>query len=361
MALRAFRGVLATLAAVSFASGCAKAQSGPHKPALSGLVSVGSIKFHRRDGVAPDNSLGAIAAKPGAFGGVVMNIGWFQIEPSQGQFDTRAINEALAQIRDYNRSHPQSPLAADLRIWPGRQAPEWVKRLGGSAVTVHRTLPGQPGEDLTIGAFWTPAYRRAYAEMQHELARRYDAEPLIAEVSNTACSTLSDEPFNLPHDADSVASLHRSGFSDAAYRDCLETSPGDFSGWRATNIQFAFNPFHRTDGDQSAPDYDFPSKLMGDFRRSLGARAIISTHALMNGRPFLAPLFNAIKSEGGPIELQTEVPRHQNFSWDQTIAYAVSLGASSVEVWPDPELNGYGNIPEATLQQWAAELKGNRR
>ncbi|HEV2362699.1 MAG TPA: hypothetical protein VGS12_00725 [Caulobacteraceae bacterium] len=324
---------------------------------------MGSILFHREDNVAPDNSIDDIAARPGVFGGVVINIAWSQIEPSPGRFTTDVIDRALDTVRSYNRAHPTAPLGVDLRIWPGRNAPAWVNALGGPPIGVRRTIPGQPTANLSIGRFWTPAYRSAYASMQRDLARKYDSDPLVREVSNTACATMSDEPFVLPIDPYSVANLHRAGFSDAAYRECLRTSVSDFSGWRATNIHFTFNPFHPTDTRPARLDTDFAVQVMRDFRRSLGSRAVIANHALgaPGDRPWLTPLFDAMKGFEAPKEFQTDAPMQRGFDWDAAVSYGVSLGATAVELWQGTRIRGFETVPERSLSQWSAELKRNAR
>ncbi len=331
------------------------------KPPLAGLISMGDIRFHRHDDVAPDNSLSAISASGAAFGGLVMNITWRQIEPVPGVFDTSAIDQSLAEVRAYNRRRPNMPLGVDLRIWTGRNAPMWAKRLAGGPIPIRRVIPGQPEEDLQIGPFWSSAYRNAYRRMQQFLAGRYDREPLIREVSDTACASLSDEPFNLPRDPISLAALRRAGLTDGAYQSCLSGSIADFSGWRATNVQFTFNPYRSLSG-VSAPDLAATVAIMGQFRRALGLRGVLSNHSLMPAgqRPWLEPLYAAMLSLGRPIEFQTEAPKHEGFSWSATFSDACAWGGGAVEIWQGDQVRGFDTLVPGELTRAIRLLKGGR-
>jgi len=47
----------------------------------------------------------------------------------------------------------------------------------------------------TIGRFWTADYIDAWTSLQNTLAARYDSNPLIRGISNTAGAAATDEPF----------------------------------------------------------------------------------------------------------------------------------------------------------------------
>ncbi len=89
-------------------------------------------------------------------------------------------------MRAYNSDHDDHPLRVKLRVWPGPNAPDWVKSLDGDPVTI---ICNSTGGYITIGRFWAPSYRQAWRDLQSQLAFFYDAEPLIAEVSNSACGS----------------------------------------------------------------------------------------------------------------------------------------------------------------------------
>lgn len=154
----------------------------PVKPPLAGLVDMGDIGFHRQDGGRAEPHADNLRRFPGVLGGVVVNITWEQLEPERGgPLKTDAIDRVLADVRADNAATPSRPAGTRLRVWPGPNAPAWAKRLGGPPVALlHK------GRRMTVGRFWAQPYRDAWRDLQHRLAARYDAEPLVREVTNTS-------------------------------------------------------------------------------------------------------------------------------------------------------------------------------
>jgi hypothetical protein len=344
-----------TRCVVIAASLASAAHAGALKPPLYGLISMGDITFHNSDAGVATNSLADIYARPGIFGGAVMNVGWSQLEPAPNSFSTAAIDEFLGQVRAYNRRFPNAQLKVRLRIFGGASAPGWVKQLDGSPINVYHRDRG-----ITVGHFWTDAYMRAWAGLQQALANKYDSEPLIAEVTNSACSTGTDEPFILPRDATSLANLHAAGFNDAGYERCLSNSYAAYAPWRSTRIEFPFNPFHPTDAQARQDDVGVTIRIMQAWRAELGARAVIGNHALE--RPLeqrLEPIYDELQKLGPVIELQTA-------SWKKggdpssAIDYAASIGATAVELWDGPCRGcAFTQLSEEELGSMAANLKRN--
>lgn len=323
------------------------------KPPLRGLLSMGDIRFHREDGGVAENSLTDLEALPSVFDGVILNFAWSQLEPKQGAVDPQPVEAALASIRAYNSHHPDRPLRVGLRIWPGPNAPVWAKKLGGDPVVVyHKDMP------ITVGRFWTKPYRDAWRDLLDQLGRRFDAEPLIAQISNSSGSTITDEPFIIPGDPISVANLNKAGFSDEAFRDLRDSSPDDFRAWPTTRVDLAINPYRTINSGKPVVDDDTTAALVRSWRQKMGDRGIVANHAL-NSPPIdkLVPIYNLIKQLGQPIEFQTHSP--EGLNWDGTIQYGVSLGATAIELWPGIKAGGFRQIPGDTLRAWAQQLRDN--
>ncbi|HZB90328.1 MAG TPA: hypothetical protein VE397_02730, partial [Stellaceae bacterium] len=265
--MKSLRSAVILLAGMAALRGGEAAAQPALKPALQGLVSMGNIAFHRRDGGVPDNSLADLLARPGIFAGVVVNVTWAELEPAPGRLDAGAIDQPLAAVRAYNAKYPATPLAVHLRVWGGPNAPDWAKRLGGAPVSVlHLDMP------ITIGRFWTAPYRDAWRSLQERLARKYDSEPLIREVSNTSCASITDEPFLLPADPLSLQHLIEAGFDSDAERDCLAQSAKDYALWRTTRIDYYFNPFRGIVGGRPQVEPEVALAIMHQWREQLGPR-----------------------------------------------------------------------------------------
>ena len=321
------------------------------KPALQGLVSMGDISFRNVDGV-PNNSLTDIYARPGIFGGVVINVSWAQVEPAPGKLDTSQIDRALADVRTYNAKYPTAPLGVLLRVSGANAAPNWVKSLGGAPLTINHR-----GSPETIGRFWSTQYQDAWTELQKMLAAKYDSEPLIYEVANASCSSQTDEPFVEGLDKADMQVLHTAGFSDAAFENCLMGSLNQYGGWSKTRIEFPFSPFHLTDAQNVSPDVAFTIQVMEAWRKQLGARAVIGNHALQGPVPSdLQPIYDEIKKLGPVVDLQLASPNKENV--DTSIKAGVSSGATSIEVWDSSCRNcQFTTFSTATLQEWTNEIK----
>lgn len=346
------------------------AAQAPAKPHLHGLLNRGRIDINHPD-AAPNNALDEIAAlPPGIFGGVTINVKWRQVEPAPGKFDSAAIDSALAEVRAYNSRNPAAPLGVKLRVWQGDSAPDWVKSLGGPPVSiVHRDW------EITVGRYWSTAFRQAWHGVQDQLAARYDNDPLVREVTDTSCSSVTDEPFvmNVGGDAQRsvIGTLLAAGYSDAAYQACLTESAGDYAAWRRTSIELPVGEFRRIASGRPVQDQAVTAQVIAAFRGALGDRAILSNHALAaeaqsEGKRGIGHVVGLLRQFGPPVEFQTANPRADwlpggGLDWDGAMRYAVSLGAGAVELWDaggnDP---GFSAIPPRTLASWSRMLQGVR-
>jgi len=322
------------------------------KPPLRGLISMGAYKFVGGGG-DPVNTLDKLNAKPGIFGGIVIVVTWKQLQPTPNSTveDGNPIDQALAEVRDYNAKNPGKPLGVKLRIWGGFEAPDWAMQLGGPAIaTVHQNKPRM------LGRFWSPEYRAAWAKLQQMLAARYDDHPLIREVSMTGCMSYTAEPFFLPTTEPSVMTpLMAAGYSDAANRQCLRQGVADYAPWKRSRIVLSVNPFYGT-GSLPMGDSQFTINVMRECRQAIGARCVLDNHDLDVSPPrSVLPLYAEMTNLGPEIEFQT---LHENpDDFEGTIQKGVSMGASSIELWQD--YHGFPEVPDATLKGWAAMLESN--
>jgi len=344
-------GAVAVCLAIAASTVPARADD-PVKPPLRGLISMGAYKFVGSGG-DPVNTLDKLNAKPGIFGGIVIVATWKQLQPTPASTieDGNPIDQALAEVREYNSKNPGKPLGVKLRIWGGFEAPDWAMQLGGPPIaTVHQ------GKPRMMGRFWTPEYRAAWARLQEILAAKYDDHPLIREVSMTGCMSYTAEPFFLPTTEPSVMNpLKAAGYTDAANRQCLRQGIADYAPWKRSRIVLSVNPFYGT-GNLPLGDAQFTINVMRACRQGIGARCVLDNHDLDTTPPrSILPLYAEMANLGPEIEFQTF---HENpTDFEGTIQKGVSLGASSIELWQD--YNGFPEVPDAKLKRWAAMLEQN--
>lgn len=219
---------------------------------------------------------------------------------------------------------------------------------------------------LTVGRFWSGRYRHEWWVLQHQLASKYDSEPLIGEVANTSCSSLTDEPSVFPGSApgtsnESNRNMRDAGYNDSAMYEGLAQSAIDYTGWRSTRIEFPFNLFRRTDTGRTVVDQDATFSIMKLWRQEFGARAILSTHGFKcPDHPQFLPIMEHIKSLGPLIEFQPDGPKDPD--WDATMQHGISAGATVIEVWALSLPTSI--LKTATPEQfmnWASRLKDNLR
>jgi hypothetical protein len=323
------------------------------KEPIRGLVSMGAYKFVSIGG-EPDNTLAPLDAKAGIFGGLVVVATWNQLQPTADLLISpgNAIDQALAQVRAYNKRNPQKPLAVRLRVWGGFEAPDWAKSLGGPPIqTVHN------GKARTVGRFWSPAYRQAWAHLQELLAARYDRRVLIREVSVTACMSYTAEPFFIPvtTDDDVLNPLLAAGFTDKAYKRCLSNAIDDYAPWRRSRLVLAVNPL-RTAPGPGPGDAAFTKRVMRNCREAIGVRCVFDNHDLDTALlPPALPLYRFMKRQGPEVVFQTFRETPTDFAG--TIKLGVRYGASAIELWQD--FGGFPLVPNAKLRRWAEWVESN--
>lgn len=321
------------------------------KTPIRGLVSMGAYRFVGQGG-DPVNTLEPLNAKPGIFGGLVVIASWKQLQPTlQSRIgDDNVIDRALAQVRAYNAQNPGKPLAVKLRVWGGFEAPDWAKQLEGAPIqTVYNN------KQRVVGRFWSPAYRQAWAQLQQQLAARFDRQPLIHEVAITSCMSYTAEPFYVPTVDGVITPLRAAGFSEAAYKDCLSNALADYAPWQDSRLVLSVNPL-RAGTRQGDGDPGFTEGVMRNCRDTIGARCVFDNHDLDTDLPKpLYRIYATMKRMGPEIEFQTWRKTPQDF--DGTIKMGVSYGASSIELYQD--YGGFPLLPDDQLRQWAAMVEAN--
>lgn len=328
---------------------------GSVKPVINGFIDMQNLTWHNVDNGHPTFTLNNVSKYPALFGGVVLNATWAEMQTTPGgPLQTQRIDQPLAQVRSYNAQQPSSPLGVKLRIFAGNQAPLWAKNIDGGPITIQRNPQGCPSHNcpITIGKVWDQNYIRAWRNFQAAVAAQYDGEPLIRAVAVTSCSMETDEPFVLP-----VRQKPPAGYTDAAGQACLSGAIEDYSAWQLTSIDYTFNTFIRIHG--GGPDPTFSISVMSQCRAKLGKRCELGNHAFaadMQQRNLV--IVNAISRRGAPIHYQTVTPGKKGFDWSSTIAAAIQYNATAIELWPDPQFQGFTTLSVAQLTALHAEFIG---
>ena len=222
-------------------------------------------------------------------------------------------------------------LGLKIRVLAGTSAPAWAKDLGGAPITL---LNPQNGAEGTIGRFWTDAFGSAYDRFESLLAAKYDSVPEVREVTISRCTTFYDEPFildtgYLPNDT----ALLAAGYTVAADENCQRQEIDANAVWQHTHSDLALNPYEIVNSAGSVrTDEPFTELMMEYCRQVLGTACILENNSLRSpAQPGYLTMYASMNALGQPLAFQTAtVARVGNL--DDTLAYAISLGANSVEL-----------------------------
>jgi len=330
------------------------------KPEIHGLVSMGYVagilrhkgkKGSFSDGTgSPSEDLDDVFSKPGIFRGVVFNLTWKELEPDPGNIITKVIDDHIYRVREYNKKYPQNPLLIRLRVSCGRAAPFWAKKIGGDPIKIL----DPKGNYITVGHFWSEAYRKAWRNFQNQLAKVYDDEPLIADVTVTSGMTNSDENMNLATNSFSIENMHAAGFNDSLFVKVIKGSGEDYSAWKKTRLNFLINPFRFSDSSKAVFNEEFTLSLMKYFKTKYGKKAILSNHSFQSPHTErLEFIYQGIKALGEPFDYQTHSPK--KIDMEATVKDAAAMGATTLELW-----NNYVDYPNEVLMRWKRLFDQNK-
>ena len=332
------------------------------KPAQTGLVDMGDISFYNNP-YNPSFNLAELAPYQGSFSEIVLNVTWAQLQPTEGgALATSVIDSAIAQVNALNASNGTN-IGIKLRVWGGYTSPEWAKNINGAPITV----PGEAEVDpavytpQTIGRFWTADYVDAWTSLQNALAARYDSNPVIRGISQTAGAAATDEPFvPLRTNAvlqgggtvNQVGQLQAGGYTDAAEMLTLRAAIADYAQWSTTPLDFTMNTFHLFDSGNELNDASFTLAVLQQARNS--TRLVQpGNHAL--GNPLYAPAQSSTPSSPQtPLSILRSLPTASRpiprasfgpyANWQATIANGVAAGRRRYRTLGLPGHPGTGRL-----------------
>ncbi len=326
------------------------------KTLLVGLVDKGSEAPYHLGQPYPVVDLSDVSAKSGAFGGVVVNQTWAQLEPAPGTFDFSTLDASLAAVTAYNAQHASAPIGVRLRVFAAYAAPAWAKSLDGEPITVPANPPADTGGSL--GQWWKPRYRSAWASLQQALATRYDSNPVLHEVAVSSCTSLTAEPFVMS--PATVALATADGWTPAAQQTCLDGALADYGSWKRTAIYYPMNPLG---GSMAVTD-----EVMGRCASSAasgGPWCILANNALSpisatTGRtaPVYAQIDSIWSAEPGATSVAFQMDGPDDATYCAAVGVAIAHHARSVELWPAVgDQPGFTSLPTATLVAWDDALR----
>lgn len=353
-------------------------------------------------GSAYENILGGFVASGGTQPSGGTGVSWVDLQTTDGGAiaSNNNIDKALTLCTTVN-GRQSKQWTVKLRIFCGSVAPTWAKNKSGGPIS------GNSSE--TLGPFWCADYQASYKDFMTKLAAKYDANPLIGEV--TICLTADDSGEPCLHNAIGSGSGRTSALRTGVYQSNYSTTNTDPTQlaavkaamttltnavWATTPVSFAFNPYDNiatgASGDINnllIPTIDYlqanvatPKGVLEN--NSLRANAIVkmpnNKSWAPNGSPYadrataytsmykemakFGPSATAATDLGftplanpSPICIQTATYSGQGgtpAAFQNTLEYAIWLGARMVEL-----PSGYNALTAAQLDSYNARLTAN--
>jgi T5SS/PEP-CTERM-associated repeat protein len=382
------------------------------KPAQTGLVDMANIAFYDGQGgsYTPQpvydvtlQTIPDLAQFKGVFSEVVVNVTWAQLQPTKdGGLVTTAIDDAITAVTNYNTANGTN-LGIKLRVYGGYTAPDWAKNIDGPPLTISGKNSVDPNifSDQTIGRFWTADYIDEWTKLQNALATKYDSNPVIRGISQSAGASASDEPFvPLVTDApvssgssttvNQPAQLEAGGYSDAAQALTLRAAIANYAQWSTTPLDYTMNNHYLFDGGTESDDPNFTLAVLQQARNSTRIvqpgnhrlqSPIYTADNFVYGQmtadaaldPAAAPGSFQTASPDGLMQLTSQITDPSTYPdfpitgsyavWPYAIANGVASHTGNVELWdysgdvpPFPVINGFLNLTQTQAQDLRTQL-----
>jgi len=215
-----------------------------------------------------------------------VNVPWSALETADQEFDGPGW-EKIETAR-------QRGLRLRLRIFCGIHAPDFVKKLGGAALSdpEHGLDSSQTGgvaiwnefskRGGATACFWKREVLDQYEQLMAEVARRYDDAPEICEVVNSACMTVFAEPFYRAHrNAGSNLRLWQAGLNLERDREAHQRAMLIHDRlFRKTRTSLAVNPWDIIDDSPShfRQSWDETRQFVEWARERMGKKLVLQNN-----------------------------------------------------------------------------------
>ncbi len=328
-----------------------------------------------------DNPNVADSQKPTNWGknvdGIVVQLEWASLQPNsplrageRAALDTTWIERAIDDIETWNSVPGNNKLGIKLRVFAGIYTPQWVKNEAGSS-----TLDFKGSSfDGDFPHFWKTAFQTRFKELHHELAAKYDSEPLIKEVSISGCMIKNADMHRARGEYQNMNILIDAGLTWQKDRACQNWQVNAVAGkWDNTWVSVArphFREFKKMSSKPSRSDWPLNTSVMKETVETCRkAGSCISGNNSLEQEDKDADAFNndqhaiyyaASKYRGSrskaPLYFQTDVKIIQGSGLIHNII-GWGIKNSHVEMIELPTLKAFKNYDDSYLGSSAMQKK----
>lgn len=286
----------------------------------------------------------------------VCPVRWQDIEPAPGEYNFAKIDQFLQEAEKRN-------VGVYVRMFAGRQAPDWLKKKAGAARVTDRF------DSITadVVRWWQPEVGKAYYDLQKALAARYDRNPRFIAITMTRCSSIWAEPLMRQiNDKATRDALWDAGLRPDIDKTCqLETVKMHAEIWKQTYSTLAVNPYQEI--DESAKGWhanvDYTIELIKQAKSILGGRLLIQNNSLKDNLPppqsDYGRMMEAMRQSGAILGFQT-VGNSRIKELKTTIEAGIQAGASYFEVYGEDKQNNVNHATKADFAELSERLGKSR-
>ncbi len=230
---------------------------------------------------------------------VVITGDWTEFEPRDQDFTGPGWTRLAAML-----DHPE--MKVRLRIQAGRGAPPFVKGLGGppvsgdgvdcseeGGVAIERSDTGageipQPVSQGCVPYFWTDPVLGQYEQLMNEVSRRYESNPRLLDVVDSACMIFFAEPFiRAGRSGSTNERLFNAGLNEQTDEACLRRSVEIHDqAFATTRVSLATHTAWQIVSDPDevrngvTVSWERQRELLNDLRRIYGAKLVVQNNGL---------------------------------------------------------------------------------
>ncbi len=202
--------------------------------------------------------------------GIVVQLEWAALQsqkpetvPSgQDKLSTQLIEDALADVREWNAVPGNNKLGIKLRVFAGIYTPQWVKDEVGSSVLDFKGS----SFDGEFPHYWKSAFKTRYKQFHGLLANKYDSEPLITEVAISGCMIKNADMHRARSEYQNINILIDAGLTWQKDQDCQNWQINAVAGkWDTTWVSVArphFREFKKMASSPSKSDWPLSTSVM---------------------------------------------------------------------------------------------------
>lgn len=208
----------------------------------------------------------------------IKTVYWKDVETQPGSYDWSTIDSEIASSSE--------DLKFRIRLYAGRFSPRWLDDISGSCIEITPDSPN--GASGCVPRFWTDEYIDRYEQLMDSFAERYEQNPRVVDVINSACTTIFAEPFILGADATSRQRLWNAGLTKDGHEKCLQRSMSKMMDvFPTTRVTIAGHNKWQLLAEGSSPEttiltpsWEAERTLLNRWRAEYGQHLVVEEHGL---------------------------------------------------------------------------------